>query len=176
MSTRVLAFLAVALGGLGFAPEAGAHAFPTPTYVATDAISTVELSVPNERRRTMTSFELVAPAGLNIADVVATEGWTSAATPRRATWSGGGLPAFASTTFALKLAVDREPGTVVLEIVERYADGASVRWPVTLVVTPADEPSPQLGIALVVGLAGLLALTIGGALLWRRAGRSLQER
>jgi hypothetical protein len=163
------AFLAAAGG-------AGAHVFPTPTYVARGETTRVELSVPNERRVPMTEFELSAPTGLAIAEAAQLDGWTSSATRRRALWTDGSLPSFATVNFATRLDVSREPGTVVLDAVERYEDGASVRWPMTLVVVPADEPSQQLGVALLVGLVGLLVLTIGAGLLWRRAGRSLQER
>ncbi len=163
------AFLAAAAG-------AGAHVFPTPTYVATGETSRVELSVPNERRVPMTEFELSAPTGLAIAEAAELEGWTSSATRRRALWTDGSLPSFTTVNFVMRLDVSREPGTVVLDAVERYEDGANVRWPMTLVVTPGDEPPQQLGVALLVGLVGLLALTIGAGLLWRRKGRPLQER
>ena len=161
---------------LVLAPSVAAHVFPFPTYVATDATTEVELSVPNERRVAMTGFTLQVPEGLAVADAVAAEGWTSASTPTRALWTDGDLPPFTTVTFAVRLDVDRDPGTVVLDAVERYRDGERVRWPMSLVVTPPDEASQQLGLALIAGVVGLLALTIGAAYLWRRTGRSLQER
>ena len=164
------------LTALALARAAEAHVFPDPTYVATESATSVELSLPNERRVPMTAFELRVPAGFRVEEAAPADGWTSSATPRRATWAGGSLPAFATTTFSVRLAVRRAPGNVTLEAVERYRDGGRVVWPMTLVVVPADEPSERLGVALVVGLVGLLALTIGAAFLWRRTGRSLQEK
>jgi hypothetical protein len=164
------------LAGLALARAAEAHVFPNPTYVATESATDVELSLPNERRVPMTAFELRVPAGLRVEKAAPADGWTGSATPRRATWTGGSLPAFANTTFSVRLAVRRAPGNVTLDAIEKYRDGGRVFWPVTLVVVPADEPSEQLGVALIVGLVGLIGLTIGAALLWRRTGRSLQEK
>jgi hypothetical protein len=164
------------LTGLALARSAEAHVFPDPTYVATESATSVELSLPNERRVPMTAFELRVPAGFRVEEAAPADGWTSSAAPRRATWTGGSLPALASTTFSVRLDVRRAPGNVTLEAVERYRDGGRVFWPVTLVVVPADEPSEQLGVALVVGLVGLLGLTVGAAFLWRRTSRPLQEK
>jgi len=164
------------LAGLALARAAEAHVFPDPTYVATGSVTDVGLSLPNERRITMTGFELRVPTGFRIEEAAQADGWTSSATPRRATWTGGHLPAFANTTFSVRLAVRRAPGNVTLDAIEHYKDGGRVFWPVTLVVVPADKPSEQLGVALIVALVGLLGLTIGGALLWRRTGRTLQEK
>jgi hypothetical protein len=86
------------------------------------------------------------------------------------------VPALTTGDFAFRLETSRAPGNVTLRAVELYDDGGRVFWPVTLVVVPADEPSEQFGFALIVGLLGLLGLTIGGALLWRRTGRTLQEK
>jgi hypothetical protein len=47
---------------------------------------------------------------------------------------------------------------------------------VPFTVTPANEPSQRLGAALIVAILGLLALTIGGGLVWRRHAGALQER
>ena len=164
------------LAGLALARATEAHVFPDPTYVATESATTIELSLPNERRVTMTDFELHVPEGFRVEEAEPADGWTSSAAPRRATWTGGSLPAFANTTFSVRLAVSRAPGNVTLEAVEHYKDGGRAFWPVTLVVVPAEEPSEQLGVALIVGLVGLLGLTIGAAFLWRRTGRSLQEK
>jgi uncharacterized protein YcnI len=164
------------LAGLALVPAAEAHVFPDPTYLETETTSSVELFLPNERRIPMTAFELRVPAGLRVEEAAPADGWTSAATAKQATWTGGSLPPFANATFSVRLAVSRAPGNVTLEAVERYPDGRHVSWPVTLVVVPADEPSQHLGVAVVVGLVGLLGLTVAAALLWRRSGRSLQEK
>jgi hypothetical protein len=165
----------VAVAALGLAGPGLAHVFPLPTYVASEGTTPVELTVPNERRVPLTGFELRVPAGLEVAGAGELEGWTSAATGRRASWTGGNLAPFASATFPVELEVGAPPGTVVLDAVERFEDGRHVRWPVSLVVVPADEPGQRLGVAVVVGVLGLLALTIGGALLWRRSTRQLRE-
>ena len=164
------------LVGLALARAAGAHVYPNPTYVATGSTSSVELSLPNERRIPMTAFELRVPTGMRVAEALPAPGWTGSATRRRATWTGGSLPALTTANFSVRLETRRAPGNVTLDAIERYGDGGTVLWPVTLVVVPAEEPSEQLGVALIVGLVGLLALTIGGAVLWRRTTRPLQEK
>jgi hypothetical protein len=67
----------------------------------------------------------------------------------------------------------------VFRAVQRYDDGAEVRWPATLSVLPAEgtaAPSQHLGRALAAGGAGLLVL-VGSLLVLRRLRRSpLQER
>ena len=163
------------LAGLALAPPAQAHVYPDPTYIATGSTSSVELSLPNERRIPMTAFELNVPTGMRVVEAMPAPGWSGSVTPRRATWAGR-LHALTTAKFTVRLETRRAPGNVTLEAVERYPDGGKVIWPVTLVVVPADEPSEQLGVALIVGLLGLLGLTIGGALLWRRTGRTLQEK
>jgi uncharacterized protein YcnI len=161
---------------LALAQAAQAHVYPNPTYVKTGATTDIEISFPNERRAPMTGFELRVPAGMRIEAATSEPGWTGAAKQRLATWTGGSIPALTTGDFSFRLETSRAPGNVTLEAVELYDDGGKVFWPVTLVVVPADEPSEQLGIALIVGLIGLLGLTIGGAFLWRRTGRSLQEK
>jgi hypothetical protein len=164
-----------ALAALATADSAAAHVFPMPTYLSSQGTTTVELSVPNERSARLTGFELRVPAGLEVAEAVPAEGWTNVASRRRALWTGGSIPRLVTVTFTVRLAVDTPPGTVVLDGIERFEDGRRVRWPVSVVVVPADEPAQRLGVALAVGLVGLLALTIGGAFLWRRTGRPLRD-
>jgi hypothetical protein len=172
---RLASAAVLTLVGLTLAGAAGAHVFPSPTYVATGSTTSVELSLPNERRIPMTAFELRVPAGMRVEEAMPAPGWTGSAARRRATWTGS-LPALTTVNLTVRLGVRRAPGNVTLEAVELYGDGGKVFWPVTLVVVPADKPAEQLGVALVIGLIGLLALTIGGAFLWRRAGRTLQEK
>ena len=163
------------LVGLALARAAGAHVFPNPAYVASGSTTSLELSLPNERRIPMTAFELRVPTGMRVAEALPAPGWKGSVRRRRATWTGS-LPALTTANFSLRLETRRAPGNVTLEAIERYPDGGKVVWPVTLTVVPADEPAEQLGVALIVGLVGLLALTIGGALLWRRTTRPLQEK
>jgi uncharacterized protein YcnI len=163
------------LVGLALARAAGAHVYPYPTYVVTGSTTSVELSLPNERRVPMTAFELRVPTGMRVVEAMTAPGWSGSTTRRRATWKGS-LPALTTANFSVRLETRSAPGNVTLEAVERYPDGGKVVWPVTLTVVPADEPSEQLGVALIVGLVGLLALTVGGAVLWRRTTRPLQEK
>jgi hypothetical protein len=60
---------------------------------------------------------------------------------------------------------------------QHYPDGGIVRWPVELTVVPApDNPSENLGVAVVAGIGGLLVLGLLGVLFWRRTTGPLQER
>jgi hypothetical protein len=57
----------------------------------------------------------------------------------------------------------------VLETELLYDGGAVVRWPVPISVTPADDTSSQnLGLAAIVGAAGLLVV-LGVIILGRRS-------
>lgn len=177
MAVRALTSVAaVTLAMLASAVSAAAHVVVTPSFVAASGVATLELAVPNERRVPMTGFLVRAPDDFQLVSAPSANGWTGAVSGQEATWHGGPLAPRLQTTFDLEVEAPSAPGPATFEMELHYPDGGVVRWPVQLTVTPADEPAQQLGLALAVGLVGLLALTLGGAFLWRRTGRSREER
>jgi uncharacterized protein YcnI len=171
------AFALVAVASLVLAAAATAHVEATPPFLAAGSSDTVHLDVPNERAEPMTGFTVTVPDGFEIVHAHPTEGWDGSSDESTAKWTGGSLEAGASATFGIQLRTPSVPAVVDLEAVQRYDDGEVVRWPVAFTVTPADERSSgDLTLAAVGGLAGLLIVAAGAALLWRRRSGSLQEK
>jgi uncharacterized protein YcnI len=177
MPPRAVTCLVAAVAALTAAPRAAAHVVPIPSFVAAGSTSTIELSVPNERRAPMTGFTVVAPPDFRLVAAPSTGGWAGSVAGARASWHGGELAPRIQTTFDLELEAPSAPGPASLETEQHYPDGAVVSWTVHLTVTPpAGTPSQNFGLAVVTGLLGLLGLTALGAFLWRRGSGSLQER
>ncbi len=154
---------------LALSGTASAHVFPTPQVIASQSIESVTLDVPNERDKPMTGFVVIAPAGVEIEQAHPAEGWTEEIDDSSARWTGGPLAALTTTKFGISLKAATEPGEVVLETELLYDGGAVVRWPVPITVTPADDTSSQnLGLAAIVGAAGLLVV-LGVIILGRRS-------
>jgi uncharacterized protein YcnI len=158
------------------AGPAYAHVYPAPGYVSGGATSTVTLSVPNERSVAMSALALTVPKGFRIVEARSARGWTAHVSGHTATWTGGRLPGRATASLEVQLQAPAEPGSVSLLAEQRYPDGQVVRWPVSLTVVPGAEASQHLGIALVVGIFGLLAITAVAVFLRQRRFRSLQEK
>lgn len=162
---------------LALAAPAAAHVAVTPPFLAAGSSDSVELSVPNERDEPMTGFSLTVPSGFEIVQAHPADGWDRTFSDSTATWTAGALSSGASATYSVELKTPAVPAVVELEAVQRYDDGAVVRWPVAFTVTPADESSSQsLALAAVVGLLGVLVVAAIAAVAWRRRRRSLQER
>ena len=171
-------WLAVAIAALALALPARAHVVASPTFLASGATETIELSTPNERDAPMTSFVVTVPSELEIVGAEETEGWSAAVDGRVASWSGGSLPPKLSETFGLRVRATAEPGPVELDAEQRYADG-KIRWPVSLTIVPGAGSSSSGGSGLVIGViiaVGVLVTAAIAALAWRRRGRPLQER
>ena len=113
----------------------------SPSFVATGEPTQVLLETPNERPpRATTSLEIVAPPGIDLAAAEA--------------------PDEDVVSFPLRVAGRRSPGNAVFQALQRYDDGAVVRWEATLTVVPAAEAGPDqhLGRAFVAGAVGLAVL------------------
>jgi len=172
------AFAAIVLGSLALVSPAAAHVVVTPTFLAAGRSETIDLSVPNERDAPMTGFSLSVPSGFEVVHAHPAEGWNETSDPATATWTGGAVASGGVATFRLELETPPTPGVVELQAVQRYNDGAVVRWPVSFTVTPAEEtPSQNLALAGVVGLIGMLVVIGVVALAWRRrSDEPLQEK
>ncbi len=163
--------LAIAVAAaLVLAAPADAHVIPAPAFLPAGETQTLELSVPNERDATMTSFVATVPAGIEIVEAEETAGWSASVDGQVATWSGGSLPAKLAETFGLRVKPTGKPGAVELVGIQRYADG-EVRWPVALTIVPGSATEPERGgsgvVVMVIVAVGAL-VTGAVALLARR--------
>lgn len=170
-----LALVAIAVAAL-LPASASAHVIPSPAFVETGSVTTVELAGPNEREEPMTGFAITAPEGVRIVRAEPEGAWqVVTASASQATWAGGSLAPDEEVVLRVELEATTAPGPVVLEAEQRYAGGEIVRWDVPLTVVPgADEQTRSLGAALAVGAVGLLVVAGVALLTWRRRSRSIQ--
>jgi hypothetical protein len=154
---------------LVIAGTASAHVVATPTFLPSGSSESITFTGPNERDDPMTAFTLTVPSGLEIEHAHEVDGWDETVEGSTATWLGGPLAPEAEVGFGMTLKADAEPGVAELRAQQRYADGRTVSWPVTLTITPATEsPSQNLALAGVVALIGVLAVVAIAMLVWRR--------
>lgn len=172
---RPLVVAVAALTGLTASGTSSAHVAVTPHFLAAESSETVDLSVPNERNEPMTGFSLTVPSGFAVVHAHPADGWTATSDSTTATWTGGKVAPRAVAAFGLELATPVTPGVVELEALQRYDDGAVVRWPVSFTVTPAEEsPSQNLALAVVLGAIGALVVIAVVALARRRRSTDAQ--
>jgi hypothetical protein len=151
------------------AGPASAHVIAMPTYVPSRSSQVIVFSGPNERQKTMTTFRLDAPTGLEIEHAHPVDGWTEKFTTATATWTGGSLAPRADVPFRLTLKATAQPGILNVKAEQRYPDGGIVSWSVPITVVPAEEsPSQNFAMAGVVGLIGVLIVIVLAMLAWRR--------
>jgi hypothetical protein len=140
-----------------------------PTYVPSRSSQVIIFSGPNERKKLMTAFTLLAPAGLEIEHAHPVDGWTEEFTTRKATWRGGSLAPRADVPFRVTFKATAEPGILNVDAEQRYPDGGIVSWQVPItVVPPVESPSQNFAMAGVVGLIGALVVIALGMVAWRR--------
>jgi uncharacterized protein YcnI len=156
---RPLAAAVAALIGLAAANSAAGHVIAQPGFVPSGSSESISFSGPNERDAPMTAFALVAPDGLEIEHAHEVDGWNESLEGSTATWTGGSLAPDVEATFGATVRAVAEPGVVQLSAEQRYDEGAVVRWPVAITITPAeDSPSQNLALAGVVGVIGVLVV------------------
>lgn len=152
---------------------AGAHVTVLPSFLEQGKQTELVFAAPNERPpHTVTAMTLTAPAGVELAPGRPSSGWTLVARGGRATWSGGRTPPHVIGQFRLEATATTalQPGTVSLVAVQRYDDGARVRWTMPLTIVPGRTPPKQhLWPALLAGAVGVVA--IAGGLGWLRLRR-----
>ena len=135
----------VALATLVFAAPAAAHPQFWPAFVEQNAETDLLLTAPNERKAAMTAIELAAPATVELLAARSTPAWQAELTDGRATWTGGRLATDKWGQFPLRLRALGEPGGEPFTVRQRFADGKTVDWPVTLSVTPGAATPPSDG-------------------------------
>lgn len=164
--TLAAATLAIALLA---APGALGHATVSPAFLASGEEGELRLEAPNERDEPMTALAVRLPAGLEAAaGQPETPGWQLEADGPRVVWTGGPAAGGEVVLFRLRARASGEPGPVTIEVEQRYASGAVVRWSPPFTVLPAagDAPRQYLGRALVAAAAGLVV--VGGSLVVAR--------
>jgi hypothetical protein len=178
-SVALAATLALVLAFSAFA-----HLSAAPAFLTAGAKQRIVLTVHNDRDRTMSGFRLTVPSGLRILGTGGGETWNEVVEGASATWSGGALAPAQPTTFEVDLEVAAVgPGTVELQGDQLYADGESVRWPVTLTIVPpggtadGDEGAVSAAAIAILTVLGVLVVGTFALVVWqRRRARPLQER
>lgn len=139
-------------------PSAHGHVQLQPPFVAADEPAVVVFVSPNERERPMTQLELALPNGVDVLGVEAPSGWHGTRVDAGIRWSGGRLEPRATAAFAVRLRVNRAPGSVVVPARQRFEDGEVVVWRPQLTILPASasaSPDQFLDRALAVAIVGL---------------------
>jgi uncharacterized protein YcnI len=171
---RAIALAVVALATLMSAAPAAAHPQFWPAFVEQNAETDVLLTAPNERKAPMTAIELAAPDTVELLAARSTPAWEAELKDGRATWTGGRLATEKWGQFPLRLLARGEPGGEPFTVKQRFADGKTVDWRVTLSVTPgaATPPSEEgrsYGVA--VAAAAGLGVVAGSLILLLRLRR-----
>jgi uncharacterized protein YcnI len=181
---RLLAVLLAAAAALALASGASAHARISPPVALAKELQTFTLAVPTEKENaTTTTIELTLPKGFSIDSFSPSPGWKrsvqqtgsgESAVVQKVTWSGGSVPTGEDATFQF-LAQPAASSTYTFAVRQTYSDGSVVDWSGP---ESADAPAPTIearsslgggsstlvlvalvlaGLALVVGIAGLVA-------------------
>ena len=165
---------------LACSTAADAHVTVAPPFVEADAPTTVSFETPNERRgHGTTSLEIVAPAGVELAEGDPPGGWTLDLRGVRARWTGGRIRASDIVSFPLVVTARTRPGTVTFNATQRYDDGQVFSWGAQVTVLPgAPESSPPQHVrrALIASVVGLGVIGASFLALSRLRRRSLQDR
>ena len=182
---RLLAVPLAAAAALALASGASAHARISPPVALAKELQTFTLAVPTEKESaTTTAIELTLPNGFSIDSFSPSPGWRRSvqqtgsgegAVVQKVTWSGGSVPTGEDATFQF-LARPAARSTYTFSVRQTYSDGSVVDWSGP---ESADAPAPTIearsslggggsstlalvalvlaGLALVVGIAGLVA-------------------
>ncbi len=119
-----------------------AHVTASPSFVVQGSETDLQLAVPNERvSHSTTELTVTLPTGLDVVTVTSPPGWEAISNTREVTWSGGRIEGTRSEVFGLRVDTIAAPGTVNLNAVQRYEDGADVSWKTSLTIVPGDAAS-----------------------------------
>jgi hypothetical protein len=164
---RLAASALVVVAALVLVTSAAAHPQFWPPFLDQNSATELLLTAPNERKVPMTAIELRAPPSVAIVDVRSRSSWHGELAGDRATWSGGSLATGKWGQFPLRLRAS-EAGSAAFTVRQRFADGRTVNWDVTLGVTPAaaaPEAEPGRGYGVATATAVALGVVAGSVLL-----------
>jgi uncharacterized protein DUF1775 len=165
---------------LALVPAAVAHVTLSPPAVEAGTTARIVVSTPNERPGHETVRVTVdMPPQVEIASAQAPPGWIVEHSDRNATWSGDRISGTATVEFPLELHGLGPAGAVYVTARQHYEDGADVTWQANLTVLPAEgaaAPRSHAGRALVAGIAGIVLVGGGLAVLHRLRRRPLPDR
>jgi glucose/arabinose dehydrogenase len=164
---RLAASAGIVVAALVLATPAAAHPQFLPPFLDQNSATELLLAAPNERPVPMTAIELQAPPSVAIVGVGSRSAWHGELTGRRATWSGGSLATGKWGQFPVRLRAS-EAGSAAFTVRQRFADGRTVNWDLTLGVTPAAaapeaEQDRSYGVATAAAVA--LGVVAGSVLL-----------
>jgi uncharacterized protein YcnI len=165
------AVAAAAALALALPAAALAHVTVVPSFLDAGERTTLALDTPNERPpHAMVGLTLRVPDGIDLSPVSAPPGWTLDLARRTAVWSGGKVGPGGDERFRIAATTRLAPTAVRLTAVQRYDDGATVRWTVPLTVLPASKaPKEHLWPAFLAGALGLVVIVGGLAFLRLRS-------
>jgi uncharacterized protein YcnI len=133
---------AVVVLGAIMAPGAAAHVTIQPAASRPAELQRYRVIVPNERSSSTTEVDLRLPDGVTFALVEQVAGWRTTVVKRGSAiselrWRGGPVPpdGYAELRFIARNPV--KTGPIVWKALQRYDDGAIVRW-----IGNADSDSP----------------------------------
>jgi hypothetical protein len=132
---RLAVSAGIVVAALVLVTSAAAHPQFWPPFLDQNSATELLLTAPNERKVPMTAIELQAPPGVAIVDVRSRSSWRGELAGRRATWSGGSLATGKWGQFPVRVRAS-EAGSAAFTVRQRFADGRTVNWAVTLGVTP----------------------------------------
>ena len=146
---------------------AAAHVTVLPTFLEAGKRTTLEFTGPNERApHVVTRVTVTFPEGIRLSRAEATPGWTLTTSGSTAVWTGGRTLPSTVGVFRVAAETSDEPAGVTLRAVQRYDDGASVRWTIPFTILPAaNPPKEHLLPALLAGVVGLVVIVAGLAFL-----------
>jgi uncharacterized protein YcnI len=172
-STLLLVLLVV----LALPAAAFAHVTVLPAFVEDGQRSTLLFTAPNERApHAVTELTVRVPQGMQISALPPPPGWRLVVSAGTARWTGGRTGPKQIDRFRLAARTDEAPQGVTLQAVQRYDDGARVRWSIPFTILPAAKsPKEHLWPALIAGAAGLGLIACGLGLLARRARRETRR-
>ena len=159
---------------------ASAHITIAPPFVEDGVRTEIVFETPNERPpHATTTLSVTAPGGIAVLSATAPAGWLAAVEGSTVTWSEGRIQGRTAVAFPMRIVAHIRAGTYSFAAIQRYDDGATVKWKADLAVLPAaGEAAPKQHpwgavAAAIAGIAVIAASLVGVRVLRRR---SLQDR
>lgn len=154
---RLAAVTIVCVAPLIGASDVFGHVVVMPDRIEADGLVDLTFDAPNEHDAPMEQLEVELPQGSVVVEA-RNPGWSEAVTPDSVTWSGRRVASDGSVSIRLRIRAPEQPGRQDIWATQRYIDGHSDRWALSLDVTRRTRQN--LLAAAIVGVVGV-ALTVG---------------